>query len=280
MATTHFSTLRDLKFADEAGDIRGALLYGTGDEKLGTIKDAIVDHRDGRIHWVVVDTGGWLRSHKFVLPADRIRPYPKHDDHFYADLTKSQVESFPPYDEKAVESEEKWRDYEDKYRRAWESAGNVGHQVGSDHNITPPADEITAAGGPPTGRPISSEIPGYVPDLTPQRLRSIHEPPSGPAVNLHPQEQTATSAAVEPISSQSNSPMKVSTLIGEKGPEGINVRREAAIQDAEANRSKRWQSFQSNVRESLPRIQTGCSICGVKPQADRTALGDERKKAS
>ncbi len=43
----HFGTLRDYKFAQEAGDIRGAELYGAKDEKLGKIDDVIFDHTSG-----------------------------------------------------------------------------------------------------------------------------------------------------------------------------------------------------------------------------------------
>jgi len=51
-------------------DIRGATVYGLEDEKLGEIDDLIFDHSTMEIRYVVVDSGGWLPSRKFLLPAD------------------------------------------------------------------------------------------------------------------------------------------------------------------------------------------------------------------
>jgi uncharacterized protein YrrD len=68
-----YGMLRDYRFTDAAEDIRGARLYGLNDEKLGKIDDVIFDHSTGSIGYVVVDTGGWLSTKKFVVPADRLR---------------------------------------------------------------------------------------------------------------------------------------------------------------------------------------------------------------
>jgi uncharacterized protein YrrD len=45
--------------------VRGSHLYGLNDDKLGKIEDVIFDHSSGDIHYVVVDTGGWLHPKKF-----------------------------------------------------------------------------------------------------------------------------------------------------------------------------------------------------------------------
>ena len=72
----------------------GSKLYGLNDEKLGKIDDVIFDHFTGVISYVVVDTGGWLSTKKFIVPADRLRASAEHKDDFAADLTKAQVEAF------------------------------------------------------------------------------------------------------------------------------------------------------------------------------------------
>lgn len=95
----NYGMLRNYRFTDTAEDIRGAKLYGLNDEKLGKIDDVIFDHSEGTIRYVVVDTGGWLSTKKFIVPADRLRASTKHDNDFAVDLTKAQVESFPPYKE-------------------------------------------------------------------------------------------------------------------------------------------------------------------------------------
>jgi uncharacterized protein YrrD len=61
--------LRDYRFTEAAEDIRGSQLYGVNDEKLGKIDDVIFDHATGTIRYIVVDTGGWLSTKKFIVPA-------------------------------------------------------------------------------------------------------------------------------------------------------------------------------------------------------------------
>ena len=132
----NYGMLRNYRFTDAAEDIRGSKLYGLDDEKLGKIDDVIFDHSEGSIRYVVVDTGGWLSTKKFIVPADRLRPSTEHDDAFAVDLTKAQVENFPPYKETDLESDEQWSDYEGKYRSKWE-ADPVMHRKETDRNITP-----------------------------------------------------------------------------------------------------------------------------------------------
>ena len=151
--------LRDYRFTEAAEDIRGANLYGTNDEKLGKIDDVIFDHASGTIRYVVVDTGGWLSSKKFVVPAERLSGSVKHTDDFAVNLSKQQIEQLPPYEESYLESDEQWSDYEKKYRSKWE-ADPVMHREGTDRNITPTTQQMVGnassarASGAPT--PISS----------------------------------------------------------------------------------------------------------------------------
>jgi sporulation protein YlmC with PRC-barrel domain len=133
--------LRDYRFADAAEDVRGSKLYGLNDEKLGKIDDVIFDHSTGMIRYVVVDTGGWLSTKKFVVPADRLRASAEHKDDFAVDLTKAQVEAFPAYNESDLESDEQWGDYERRYRSKWE-ADPVMHRAGTDRNITPTTQQM------------------------------------------------------------------------------------------------------------------------------------------
>ncbi|MGA8442082.1 MAG: PRC-barrel domain-containing protein [Candidatus Sulfotelmatobacter sp.] len=137
----NYGMLRDYRFTDETEDIRGAKLYGLDDEKLGKIDDVIFDYSTGLIRYVVVDTGGWLRTKKFVVPAERLRASAQHDDDFTVDLTKAQVESFPPYMETDLESDEQWSDYEGRYRSKWE-ANPVMHRSETDRNIVPTTQQM------------------------------------------------------------------------------------------------------------------------------------------
>jgi hypothetical protein len=145
----NYGMLRNYRFTDAAEDIRGSKLYGTEDEKLGKIDDVIFDHSNGLIRYVVVDTGGWLSTKKFIVPADRLRPSTEHDNDFAANLTKAQVESFPPYSETDLESDEQWTDYEGRYRSKWE-ANPVLHRVGTDRDVTPTTQQMP--GNSPSAR--------------------------------------------------------------------------------------------------------------------------------
>jgi hypothetical protein len=137
-----YGRLQNYRFTEAAEDIRGSHLYGLNDEKLGKIDDVIFDHSTASIRYVVVDTGGWLSTKKFIVPADRLRASAKHKDDFEADLTKQQIEAFPPYNESDLESEAQWADYEGRYRSKWDN-GPVMHREGTDRNITPTTQQMT-----------------------------------------------------------------------------------------------------------------------------------------
>jgi hypothetical protein len=150
----HFGTLQNFRVSEkDAEDIRGSHVYGLKDEKLGKIDDVIFDHVTGDIYYVVVDTGGWLSSKKFVVPSARLKASAEHKNDYDVALTKAQVESFPAYNESDVQSEKKWADYENRYRSRWDT-GPVMHRVGTDRNVTPTTSQMTSGTGA-TGRPTA-----------------------------------------------------------------------------------------------------------------------------
>jgi hypothetical protein len=157
-----YGTLGDYRFADlqEATlDIRGAKVYGPKDEKLGSIDDVVFDEATGAIVFILVDTGGWLSSKKFIVPPSEIRPSLQHEDDFLVDLTKEQIESFPPYDGASLSSEEKWADYEQKYRSKWVE-NPVMHRAETDRNVTPTTKQQvgSGAGAIPTSDEVTAEL--------------------------------------------------------------------------------------------------------------------------
>lgn len=143
-----YGTLGDYRFVDTdeaASDIRGARVYGRADEKLGEIDDVIFDEATGGIVYVVIDTGGWLTSKRFLVPPGAIRPSVQHENDFRVDLTKAQIERFPVYDGEALTSEEKWADYEKRYRSKWVE-DPVMHREATNRNITPTTKQQVGAG--------------------------------------------------------------------------------------------------------------------------------------
>jgi sporulation protein YlmC with PRC-barrel domain len=133
----HYSTLQNQGFLSEEGEgIRGAHIYGRNDKKLGKIDDVIFDHTSGNITYVVVDTGGWLSTKRFVVPANQLNTSAKHDGDYVVDLTQEQIENFPPFDERNLSSDQEWSVYESRYRDSW-SEGGILHREGSNRIVTP-----------------------------------------------------------------------------------------------------------------------------------------------
>ncbi|HWR16283.1 MAG TPA: PRC-barrel domain-containing protein [Terriglobales bacterium] len=172
----HYGTLRDFRFSEkDVDDIRDSDLYGRGDEKLGEIDDVIFDHTTGDIRYVVVDTGGWLSSKKFLVPAGRLEASREHDDDYYVNLSKAEIESFPEYDEDIVSDRDRWNDYETRYTRAW-SDGEVMHREEEvDKIVTPTTSEMPTA-TPGMARTTSS-VPTGATDVTPMRTTIARENP-------------------------------------------------------------------------------------------------------
>ncbi len=137
----HYGTLGAYDVSDPAEDIRGSKVYGLDDEKLGKIEDVIFDHATGNIEYVVIDTGGWLTSKKFIVPAERLRASTEHDGDFSTDLTKQRVQALPAYDENDLKAEGKWGEYQNRYRSKWDT-GPIMHREGTDRNITPTTQQL------------------------------------------------------------------------------------------------------------------------------------------
>jgi hypothetical protein len=125
---SRYRTLRDFHFPNAAEDIRGAELFGENDDKLGVIADVVFDSDTNKIIYAVVDTGGWLKSNRFLVPADHIFPHGSGEQTYSTDLTRSWIERFPEYNEKDLDSVERWNDYVGRYRAAWPEPG--------EHDIT------------------------------------------------------------------------------------------------------------------------------------------------
>lgn len=166
----HIGTLRDFRFKGDVDDIRGANLYGRGGDKLGKIDDVIFDHATGRINYLVVDTGGWLRSNRFLVPADRINNHAEDDRDFSCNLTKDQIERFPEYNDETVSDEKHWHEYESSYNKSFDVDGGVMHREGSNRTITPESHEMPM--------PASSGDDGI--DSTPTRLVDRFKMPGDP----------------------------------------------------------------------------------------------------
>ena len=103
--------------SDYLEDIRGSNVYGLNEEKLGTVEDALIDDRTGHLRYLLVDAG-WLRSRRFLLPADQVYAFGDGSD-LYANLRQADVESLPEFSDDMLASDAAFATYESGYRRGW-----------------------------------------------------------------------------------------------------------------------------------------------------------------
>ena len=237
----HYGTLKETPIAEVGEDIRGAHLYGLNDEKLGKIDDVIFDHSNGDIRYVVVDTGGWLHSKKFIVPAEGLRASAQHDNDFTTTLNKQQIESFPPYNESDFESTSKWEGYENRYRAKWVSSP-VMHRAETDRNITPTTQQDTGnleserAAANAQGLPVASR--------------------RGPAsTGLDQADLDAASAPTERVV-----------------PAGADA---VVIGSSAVGIGDRWDTFQSRLRERRKQAISQCQTCSGESAMKRGAESAE-----
>ena len=240
----HYGTLKNSVITEASEDIRGAHLYGANDEKLGKIDDVIFDHSTADIRYVVVDTGGWLSTKKFLVPVEAVRPSAKHKDDFEANLTKQQVESFPPYMESDLDSDIKWSGYERSYRSKW-VADPVMHRAETDRNVTPTTKQTTGN--------IQSEI----------AAAEAH----GQSVPRMPAASTSTKRAdLEAASKPTDRiiPAGTNTVVISSNAEGIGGR---------------WDTFQSRLRERRKEAVASCKTCAGESSASGSESIQDFRKA-
>ncbi|WP_052049898.1 PRC-barrel domain-containing protein [Leptolyngbya sp. KIOST-1] len=79
-------------------------VYAQGEDKVGSAKDLLVDD-SGRFRYLVVDTGPWIFGKTVLLPIGLARFDYDQNRVYVDDLTKSQVEHLPKYDDDMVVDE-------------------------------------------------------------------------------------------------------------------------------------------------------------------------------
>ena len=239
----HYGILGETQFGNAGEDIRGSHLYGINDEKLGKIDDVIFEHTTGSIRYVVVDTGGWLKTKRFIVPADHVRASAKHTDDFEVPLNQKQIEDFPPYEESDLASEQKWTSYETSYRSKWDT-GPVMHREGTDRNITPTTQQMP--GRSPSAR-AADEAHG--------------RPATAGTVVSHPDPADVEAAAA---------PTERAV------PAGTDA---VVINSSAVGIGGRWDTFQSRLRERRKEAVVGCSTCSGSATKRGSESTDTLRKA-
>lgn len=96
-------------------DIKGYDVYATeGDDKIGSIYDALVDEQ-GSFRYFVVDTGFWVFGKKVLVPMGSVQiDYDRHRI-YVTGMTKEEAENMPEYDESMTID----YDYEERVRNVF-----------------------------------------------------------------------------------------------------------------------------------------------------------------
>ena len=119
-----YGNLRDYRSKGKnEDDVRGANILATDEEKLGEIAEVIFDSASGDARYVIVDTGGWLTSKKFIVPARHLMIREEADKDFHVALSKEQVEKLPAVEKNALDSEEGLTAYESQYEAVLNNTG-------------------------------------------------------------------------------------------------------------------------------------------------------------
>ena len=97
---------------DSVIDFDGLDVRGRDDEKLGDVNGFIVDLASGRVLYVVVDSGGWFRSRRFLAPIghavidqgrraltldiskQRLNDYPEFDESRFSEFSDADLRAF------------------------------------------------------------------------------------------------------------------------------------------------------------------------------------------
>jgi uncharacterized protein (TIGR02271 family) len=90
----------------DGDDVKDLDLYN-GDEKIGSVNDALVDE-EGRFRYLVISTGAWIFGKKVLLPIGRAQIDYNARRVYAPGLTKQQVEQLPEF------TDEMKLDYDDE----------------------------------------------------------------------------------------------------------------------------------------------------------------------
>lgn len=237
---SHSGTLHGIVFDKDIDDIRGTTLYGINDEKLGKIDDVIFEHDTGEIKYVVIDTGGWFKHKRFLVPANRIRESNREKEAFQIDLTKERIErTFPKFDENVLKSDPEWEAYEGQYTRLWQN-DPVLHQTDRvDLTVTPADVPTQPSGGPEVSMGSLGE--------------EAHEP--------RPERVHEVAPKVEVILNNEY-PVDI------EPPANPTQQSKAAHADA-GHRNPRMRAFEEVLRKNRVDVTASCASC--KPAKDRAA---------
>ncbi|WP_035985400.1 DUF2382 domain-containing protein [Leptolyngbya sp. KIOST-1] len=130
----YYPDYRDTLADGQLGDIDSYSIYTQGDDRVGTVKDLLVDD-SGRFRYVVVDTGPWIFGKNVLLPIG-LANFDYGKTRIYVNgLSKTQIENLPEYNDSTVVDDR----YEDQVRSQYRpiAQGRSNRQFLGNNYATP-----------------------------------------------------------------------------------------------------------------------------------------------
>jgi hypothetical protein len=126
-APYHSTTLRYVdadRLDNRVLDLDGLDVKNSAGDHLGDVDGFLVDAASGRPRYVVVDSGGWFSSKRFLVPVHHARVDADRRA-LRVDFDKDTINRFPRLEEDRFDSvtDEEARVYDQGVIRAWESSG-------------------------------------------------------------------------------------------------------------------------------------------------------------
>lgn len=184
---THNGSIGTQAVPEDIRDIRGTIVRGADNKKLGEVSDVIVDHDTMDIQYLVVESQGWLDSGTFLLAANRVSRDENDENNLAATATRQQIEQSPTYDNQVQKSGDEWNRYETEFKRYWDEEP-VMHIKGSDRVITMPDQKDAAQANSQLESREPDENEPNVSDLFPERMTPVFSDtaPGSGKVTLRP----------------------------------------------------------------------------------------------
>lgn len=118
---------------DNAAEFSEYSVYAQGEDKVGTVEDALFEQATGNIRYLVVDTGFWVFGKKVLIPIGLTR-FDHQERRVYVNgLTQERVENLPEYTNDMTVDHE----YEDRIRTNYRDLGEKRQRqfMGKPYNV-------------------------------------------------------------------------------------------------------------------------------------------------
>jgi hypothetical protein len=118
---------------DSAVDFDDLDVHGNDGEKLGELDGFLVEHGAGTVRYLVVDSGGWFTSRRFLLPAEHVT-VDRDAKRIRVGVSKASLRTHPEFDEDRFGrfSDEEYHAYRRRLGGTWPTDARLANPSSSD----------------------------------------------------------------------------------------------------------------------------------------------------